>query len=93
MIQITGLFIYPIKSCRGISLQEVQLGTHGFLHDREFLVVDETDTFLTQRNTRELATIEVAIDPSGFVFVAASGELRLSFREIAARSEERVGGT
>ncbi len=88
--KIAGLFVYPVKSCRGIALQEVQVGSRGFLHDREFLVVDETDAFLTQRNAPELATIEVEIDAKGFAFRASQGELRLGFAEVAERKARPV---
>ena len=81
MIQITGLFIYPIKSCRGISLNETELGSRGFLHDREFLVVDDADTFLTQRNAPELATVRIAIEDDAMTMQATDTEtLRLSLR-------------
>ncbi len=86
MIQITGLFIYPIKSCRGISLREVELGPRGFLHDREFLVVDGEDRFMTQRNTPALATVGVALDgKDGFILTAPdAGTLRLTAPQLAA---------
>jgi uncharacterized protein YcbX len=87
MIEVTALFVYPVKSCRGIELQQVEIGPRGFLHDREFLVVDENDAFLTQRNTPALATIDLAIGPEGFLFGAPRQlELRLGFDEIAARA-------
>lgn len=90
MVQIAGLFIYPVKSCRGISLEEAQLDWRGFLHDREFLVVDETDAFLTQRTAPELATVQIALEETGLVLQAPkAGELRLSFSNIEKRSGSR----
>lgn len=89
-MEITGLFVYPVKSCRGIAVAQTELGPRGFVHDREFLVVDESDTFLTQRNAPELATIATALDTTGFVFRSSAGELRLPFEEIAARSKKPV---
>lgn len=83
MVQITGLFIYPVKSCRRVVLQEAQVGSRGFSHDREFLVVDETDAFLTQRNAPELATVQVALAEMELVLKASdAGELRLPFETI-----------
>ncbi len=77
MIEISALFVYPVKSCRGTSLQEVEIGRRGFRHDREFLVVDAGDSFLTQRTAPELATVDVAIDEADLVLRAAdAGELR-----------------
>lgn len=86
MVEITGLFVYPIKSCRGISLGEVEVGPRGLLHDREFLVVDDTDTFLTQRNAPELATIEAWFD-AGALRVRTSQHAEFVIRE------DELGGT
>ena len=78
MVAISGLFIYPVKSCRGISLQEAEIGPRGFRHDREFLVVDETNAFITQRSVPELALIEIAVTEAGFKLRAPNrGELVL----------------
>jgi len=80
MIQITGLFIYPVKSCRGISLPEVEIGSRGMLHDREFLVVDESGSFLTQRTAAELATVRIAVEQDGLALEAPEmGILRVPF--------------
>jgi uncharacterized protein YcbX len=62
MIRISGLFIYPIKSCRGIPVETAEIGSRGFLHDREFLVVDEANAFVTQRTVPRLALVETAIE-------------------------------
>lgn len=86
MVKISGLFVYPIKSCRGISLAEVELGPRGLLHDREFLVVDDTNTFLTQRNAPELATIDVHVD-------AGALTVRTSEHGTFVVPEDELGGT
>ena len=70
MVEITGLFTYPVKSCRGIAMTEAEIGPRGFLHDREFLVVDDADQFLTQRTAPDLATVDISTTPSGFVLTA-----------------------
>ncbi len=58
MIQLTEINYYPIKSCRGTSLAEAQLGPRGILHDREFMVVQAANgSFLTQRELPRLALI------------------------------------
>jgi uncharacterized protein YcbX len=82
VITISGLFVYPVKSCRGISLDEVEIGTRGFLHDREFLVVDETDRFVTQRTLAELARVEISLGETGFKMCAPNvGELHLPYAQ------------
>ena len=61
MVQITGLNIYPIKSCRGIALTQARITETGFAHDREWLVVTPENRFLTQRERPLLAQVETAI--------------------------------
>lgn len=54
---ITGLFVYPIKSCRGSSLDTAVLDERGIRYDRRWMVVDEHGWFVTQRDHPELARI------------------------------------
>ena len=61
MRRIAQICIYPVKSCRGISVDEAEFGPRGLLHDREFLVVDGDGRFLTQRMTPRLALVEPAL--------------------------------
>ena len=94
MVEITALFLYPVKSCRGIPLAEVEVGPRGFAHDREFLVVDEADSFLTQRIVPELATVAVALQQNELVFNHGdAGALRVPLtnpEEQSLRSPERL---
>jgi uncharacterized protein YcbX len=61
MVQVTGLNIYPVKSCRGIALERARLTETGFEHDREWLAITPEGRFLTQRERPRLAQIETAI--------------------------------
>lgn len=58
---ITGLHIYPVKSCRGISLATAELTARGLAHDREWMVVDADGQFLTQRAQPRMALVETAL--------------------------------
>ncbi|MBS1990205.1 MAG: MOSC domain-containing protein [Cyanobacteria bacterium SZAS LIN-3] len=62
MIKVTGLFIYPVKSLGGIALSEADLGPRGFKYDREWMIVDSDNRFLTQREIARMALIETSID-------------------------------
>jgi uncharacterized protein YcbX len=73
-ITLTGLFVYPVKSARGIALREAPLDDRGLVHDRRFMVVDEAGRFLTQRDTPSLAKLETALHDE-----AGAGELQLTF--------------
>lgn len=58
---VSQLFIYPIKSCRGIELQQAEVTSKGFAWDREFMLVDRKGRFLTQRQYPQLARVQVQI--------------------------------
>ena len=48
-IVVSALYVYPIKSCSGISLEVAEIGQRGIRGDRAFMVVDQTGQFITQR--------------------------------------------
>ncbi|MBV8853144.1 MAG: MOSC N-terminal beta barrel domain-containing protein [Sinobacteraceae bacterium] len=64
MATVTGLFFYPVKSCRGIVRSSVQVRATGFEWDRHWMIVDAKGTFQTQRTHPQLARIipEIATD-------------------------------
>jgi uncharacterized protein len=72
MTTVQELHIYPVKSCRGVPRQTVQLHATGFEWDRQWMVVDATDTFITQRTHPKLATIEPTISDNALALSAKS---------------------
>jgi uncharacterized protein YcbX len=73
MVQVTGLNIYPVKSCRGIALTQARLTETGFEHDREWLVVTPEGRFLTQRERPLLAQVETALSDDQLVLRKPKG--------------------
>lgn len=61
MPTISELFVYPIKSCAGIALNEARLLATGLEYDRYWMVTDPDGTMLTQRAYPRLALITVEI--------------------------------
>lgn len=59
--QITQLWVYPIKSCAGIAVQQARLLRHGLQWDRHWMVVDSQGDFLTQRSHPRMALIRPEI--------------------------------
>lgn len=55
------MFIYPVKSLGGIELNSSDIGIRGLLHDRRFLLIDENNRFLTQREFPKMALLQTAI--------------------------------
>lgn len=56
--RIAQLFVYPIKSCAGIEVQEALLTETGFDLDRAWMVVDAQGEFVTQREQPRLALVQ-----------------------------------
>ncbi|HEX5656425.1 MAG TPA: MOSC N-terminal beta barrel domain-containing protein [Polyangiales bacterium] len=77
MITITGIFIYPLKSARGIALPEAHLSDRGIQHDRRFLLVDASGRFFTQRDDPRMALLHTAIVSDTLLLSFASKQLEV----------------
>lgn len=71
---ITGLNIYPIKSCRGIEANSLILTERGMalalshgvhIHDREWMLISHDRQFLTQRQLPEMVKITIQVMDEG----------------------------
>ena len=58
---LSEINIYPVKSLGGISLQSAQVEERGLRYDRRWMLVDETNSFITQRSCPQMASIKVEI--------------------------------
>ena len=65
MLTLTEINIYPIKSLGGISLQSAEVEERGLKYDRRWVLVDETNTFFTQRDFPEMALIKASVLEDG----------------------------
>lgn len=71
-MHLSALHIYPVKSCRGLSVSTAELDDHGLVDDRRFMVVSAEDgKFLTQRTHPRMALIETALTPDILVLSSA----------------------
>lgn len=70
MARVSRLFVYPIKSCRGIAVDSAGLAPRGLAFDRRYMLVDAAGRFLTQRRHPQMALIEVSFADDGFVVTA-----------------------
>lgn len=67
MFNITQLHIYPVKSLAGIAVQEALVTERGFQYDRRWLLIDENNRFLTQREIGALALLQTEITPENLL--------------------------
>jgi uncharacterized protein YcbX len=95
MPSISGLYIYPIKSCAGIALNAARLLPTGLEYDRNWMVTDPHGHMLTQRSHPSLALVRVALDERDLI-VSAPGmpELRtpLGIDELHEREKADESG-
>lgn len=77
--QIARLFVYPIKSCAGVEVQEAMLTDTGLDLDRAWMVVDAQGIFMTQREHPRLALVHPQIKTDELV-LSTSGmqDLRIA---------------
>jgi uncharacterized protein YcbX len=61
-LRLSEIWIYPIKSLGGISLQQAQVMEKGLQYDRRWMLIDETGNFMTQRKLPELALFKVMLE-------------------------------
>ncbi|KAE8392132.1 hypothetical protein ETB97_011765 [Aspergillus alliaceus] len=68
--EITALRIYPIKSCRGLSLPKSTLTMQGLDLDRRWMLIDaNTNTFLTIRQIPQMTLINTALSPDASTLI------------------------
>nr|WP_277874831.1 MOSC domain-containing protein [Leptolyngbya sp. FACHB-16] len=69
---MSELNIYPIKSAAGISLQTAEVEWKGLRADRRWMLVNEHNRFITQRQIPKMALIAIALEPD-HLFITAPG--------------------
>lgn len=61
VITVSELWIYPIKSCKGIKVSSVKVTRRGFENDRMMMIVDNNGKFVSQRSYPSLALVNTSI--------------------------------
>lgn len=56
---VSALYQYPIKSCAGVSLPQMQFDRLGPIGDRRFMLVNANGKFISQRTHGQMALIQV----------------------------------
>jgi uncharacterized protein len=68
---LSGIYVYPIKSCRVVALDTATVVAIGLLGDRTWQVVDGEGRGVTQRQHRVLATVQPELVSGGGMRLAA----------------------
>ena len=89
MLRVASLHIYPVKACAGVDLPVMELDDRGPIHDRRFMIVDESGRFITQREAPRMALIRPSIRSTGLLLETA-GVAPLQVDSGAARRHVQV---
>lgn len=88
---VARLFVYPVKSCAGVALEEALVAPTGIALDRTWMVVDEHGVFLTQRQWPRMALVRPRIVRGGVALDAPGmATLRLALDAPGACRQVRV---
>ncbi|KAL6601426.1 hypothetical protein ACP70R_044646 [Stipagrostis hirtigluma subsp. patula] len=63
---VKSILIYPVKSCRGISVPQAPVTATGFRWDRQWMLVNSKGRAYTQRVEPKLALVDVELPPEAF---------------------------
>lgn len=89
-LNVTGLFVYPLKSCKGIPLQAANLTAEGLQYDRQWMVLlGDSGRFQTQRDIPLLSQIETALEGNQLMLSRAGhGSIGLPLTDNHAASSQ-----
>lgn len=76
---LSEINVYPIKSLGGISLKSSMVENRGLQYDRRWMLVNEKNKFLTQREFPKMAMVDVEILKDGLSVAADNKTLEVSF--------------
>ena len=74
-MQVTELYVYPLKSARAFRLNEARLDEFGIEGDRRWCLLGDDGRVITQRDCPVLATLDVSPTGDGIELCAAGREL------------------
>lgn len=69
-MNVSALFVHPVKSMRGIHYASAYASHQGLLHDREWLVTRQDGSFITAREFPQLLLLEATPIPGAIVLQA-----------------------
>jgi uncharacterized protein YcbX len=83
VVRVASLHVYPIKSLGGASVAASTVDGRGLRHDRRWMLVDETGTFLSQRTIAPMALFRVGLFPDRLDVTGPTGDV-LSIPHVTA---------
>ena len=85
---LKAISIYPVKSLNGIELASSEVLQHGLKYDRNWMLVDSNNKFITRRERPELSLIETSLSENGFAFSFNNQSENIAFGTIDFQLEK-----
>lgn len=73
IIRVSQLYIYPIKACAAVPVEQARVTNRGLEHDRVFMLVDADKRSITQKKNQRLALIRPTLDDVGNLLISVPG--------------------
>ena len=61
MLQLSEIYIYPVKSLSGVRVEKAEVTDRGLQYDRRWMLIDENNRFISQREYPQLALFKVEL--------------------------------
>ena len=85
-MQITDLYVYPIKSLVGIHLEEAELSETGIQFDRYWMLVNSDGKFITQREIPRLVWLQLELKADSLKVIF--GDMTISIPKTLTQFDE-----
>lgn len=87
-IQVSEIFVFPVKSCSGMSVKEWEIDEKGLKYDRKWMIVSANNGhFLTQRAKPRMVLIRASVSKEGELKLNAPGKQEI----VVGKSEQALG--
>jgi uncharacterized protein len=70
---LSQLYIYPIKALKGIAVDAAMVEERGLQYDRRWMLIDDNNRFISQREAPQLATVAVKLRSDGLEISSNGG--------------------
>jgi hypothetical protein len=94
-LTLTQIWIYPVKSLGGIQLRSANVMGKGLEFDRRWMLIDDTNTFMTQRIYPQMAMFRLELSAKKFTVTKknASSNPTIAFSADAPPIGEKIRAT
>ena len=86
-MRLSEINIYPLKSLGGISLKSSVVEERGLQFDRRWMLVNEKNHFLTQRELPQMARFDIGLKNEGLNITFERDNLTIPFQTDSEKTE------